>query len=100
MNQIKEVIEKIINDPKRIEVEKNILKIYQVLQNFSAEYGLAFEFAVICSGHFESNHKKLAVNDIYVEASKKHVVPLAKTLSVQAIASTEEELQGLFYIYT
>ena len=100
LNQIKEVIEKIINDPKRIEVEKNTLKIYQVLRNFSAEYGLAFEFAVICSGHFESNYKKLAVNDIYVELSKKHVVPLAKTLSVQAIASTEEELQGLFYIYT
>lgn len=100
LNQIKEVIEKIINDSKRIEVEKNTLKIYQVLRNFSAEYGLAFEFAVICSGHFESNYKKLAVNDIYVELSKKHVVPLAKTLSVQAIASTEEELQGLFYIYT
>lgn len=100
MNQVKEVIEKIINDPKRIDVEKNTLKIYQVLRNFSAEYGLAFEFAVICSGHFESNYKKLAVNDIYVELSKKHVVPLAKTLSVQAIASTEEELQGLFYIYT
>lgn len=100
LNQIKEVLEKIINDPKRVEVEKNTLRIYQVLRNFSAEYGLAFEFAVICSGHFESNYKKLAVNDIYVELSKKHVVPLAKTLSVQAIASTEEELQGLFYIYT
>ncbi|MDE5907500.1 MAG: HD domain-containing protein [Lachnospiraceae bacterium] len=100
LNQIKEVIDKINNDPKRIEVEKNTLRIYQVLRNFSAEYGLAFEFAVICSGHFESNYKKLAVNDIYVELSKKHVVPLAKTLSVQAIASTEEELQGLFYIYT
>lgn len=100
LNQLKGVIEKIINDSKRIEVEKNTLKIYQVLRNFSAEYGLAFEFAAICSGHFESNYKKLAVNDIYVELSKKHVVPLAKTLSVQAIASTEEELQGLFYIYT
>lgn len=100
LNRIKEVIDKINNDPKRIEVEKNTLKIYQVLRNFSAEYGLAFEFAVICSGHFESNYKKLAVNDIYVELSEKHVVPLAKTLSVQAIASTEEELQGLFYIYT
>lgn len=100
LNQTKEVIEKIINDPKRVEVEKNTLRIYRVLRNFSAEYGLAFEFAVICSGHFESNYKKLAVNDIYVELSKNHVVPLAKTLSVQAIASTEEELQGLFYIYT
>lgn len=100
LKRIKEVIDKINNDPKRIEVEKNTLKIYQVLRNFSAEYGLAFEFAVICSGHFESNYKKLAVNDIYVELSEKHVVALAKTLSVQAIASTEEELQGLFYIYT
>lgn len=100
LNQIKKVVEKIIDDPKRIDVEKNTLKIYQVLRNFSAEYGLDFEFAVICSGHFESNYKKLAVNDIYVELSQNRVVPLAKTLSVQATVSSEEELQGLFYIYT
>lgn len=100
LDQIKKVVEKIIDDPKRIDVEKNTLKIYQVLRNFSAEYGLDFEFAVICSGHFESNYKKLAVNDIFVELSQNRVVPLAKTLSVQATVSSEEELQGLFYIYT
>ena len=100
LDQIKKVVGKIIDDPKRIDVEKNTLKIYQILRNFSAEYGLDFEFAVICSGHFESNYKKLAVNDIYVELSQNRVVPLAKTLSVQATVSSEEELQGLFYIYT
>lgn len=100
LNQIKKVIEKIADEPKRIEAEKNTLRIYQVLRNFSAKNGLAFEFAVICSGHFESNYKKLAVNDIYVELSPNRVVPLAKTLPVQAIVSSEEELQGLFYIYT
>ena len=40
------------------------------------------------------------MNDIYVELAPNHVVQLGSTLSVQAIASTEEELQGVFYIYT
>lgn len=39
-------------------------------------------------------------NDIYVEISYNRVIKLGKTLSVQAITATEEEQQGLFYIYT
>ena len=100
LEQTKKVIEIIINEPKRVDVEKRTIRIYQVLRNFSAEYGLEFEFAVICSGHFESNYKKLAINDIYVELSPNRVIPLAQTLTVQAVASSEEEVQGLFYIYT
>lgn len=57
------------------------------------------EFAAICCGHFESNYKKLAVNDIYVELAKNHVVQLGSTLSVQVIAFSEEELQGVFSLY-
>lgn len=94
----------IINDPtvelKRIEFEKSKLKIYQILRKFSLHNGIDFEFAAICCGHFESNYKKLAVNDIYVELAPNHVVQLGSTLSVQAIAPSEEELQGVFYIYT
>lgn len=100
LNQAKEVIGKITDEPRRVEVEKNSLRIFQVLRNFSAENGLEFKFAVICSGHFESNYKKLAVNDIYVELASNHVVQLSKTLPVQAIVSSEEEMQGLFYVYT
>ena len=84
----------------RITAAKNNLKIYQLFRNFSAENGFDFEFAVVCANHFESNYKKLMVNDIYVEIASNRVIKLAKTLSVQAASSTEEEEQGLFYIYT
>lgn len=97
-------VKAIINDPaietKRIEFEKSKLKIYQILRRFSFCNGIDFHFAAVCCGHFESNYKKLAVNDIYVELAQNHVVQLGSTLSVQAIASSEEELQGVFYIYT
>ena len=76
------------------------MKIYQILRRFSFCNGIDFHFAAVCCGHFESNYKKLAVNDIYVELAQNHVVQLGSTLSVQAIASSEEELQGVFYIYT
>lgn len=95
-----DVISDLSIESKRIEFEKSKLKIYQILKNFSSKNGIDFEFAAICCGHFESNYKKLAVNDIYVELAKNHVVQLGSTLSVQAIASSEEELQGVFYIYT
>lgn len=84
----------------KIAVGKSNLKIYNLFREFSAKYGLEFEFAVIYSSHFESNYKKLAVNDIYVEITENRVIRLGKTLPIQAIMSTEEEQQGLFYIYT
>lgn len=83
-----------------IETAKSNLKIYELFRNFSAQNGFEFLFAAIYGNHFESNYKKLAVNDIYVEISTNRVIKLGKTLSVQAIVSTEEEQQGLFYIYT
>lgn len=79
---------------------ENNLKIFQLLRKFSNENSYDFEFAIICGNHFESNYKKLAVNNIYVEVSEGKVIELGKTLAVNAIASTEEEQQGLFYIYT
>lgn len=84
----------------RLEAAKDSLRIYQLLRNFSADAGFEFEFAAIYGNYFESNYKKLAVNEIYVEIAPNRVIKLGKTLSVQAISSTEEEQQGLFYIYT
>lgn len=86
--------------PIRIETAKSEVKIYELFREFSAKTGFDFLFAAIYANHFESNYKKLAVNDIYVEISKNRVIKLDKTLAVQAIMSTEEEQQGLFYIYT
>lgn len=83
-----------------VSAKKSILKIYQLLHNFSQKCGYDFKFAVIYGNHFESNYKKLSVNDIYVEVSEGKVIELGKTLAVQAIVSSEEEQQGLFYIYT
>ncbi len=79
---------------------ENNLKIFQVLRNFSNLNSYSFEFAIIFGNHFESNYKKLAVNNIFVEVSAGKVIELGKTLTVNAISSTEEEQQGLFYIYT
>ena len=87
-------------NPARISSCREVTKPYWILRGFAAEYGLDFNFAVIYGNHFESNYKKLAVNDIFVELGEKRVIKLGKTLAVQAIVSTEEEQQGLFYIYT
>lgn len=84
----------------RYVARENNLKVFQLLRNFSNSNSYDFEFAIICGNHFESNYKKLAVNNIYVEVSDGKVIGLGKTLAVNAIASTEEEQQGLFYIYT
>lgn len=77
-----------------------IAKPYFILRKFAKEYGLEFNFAVIYGNHFESNYKKLEVNDIFVEIGENKVIKLGKTLAVKAIVATEEEQQGLFYIYT
>lgn len=100
-NNLKHLIEdKSVGSEKRIDAAKNSIKIYHIFRNFSAEFGFEFRFAVIYGNHFESNYKKLAFNDIYVQIANERVIKLEKTLSVQAIVSTEEEQQGLFYIYT
>lgn len=77
-----------------------VAKPYFILRQFANDYGLDFNFAVIYGNHFESNYKKLEVNDIFVEIGKNKVIKLGKTLAVKAIVATEEEQQGLFYIYT
>lgn len=100
LNELKDALYDSTASPMRIATAKSALKIYELFRNFSAVHGFEFLFAAICANHFESNYKKLAVNDIYVEISKGRVIKLGKTLSVQAILSTEEEQQGLFYIYT
>ncbi|MCI7349680.1 MAG: HD domain-containing protein [Ruminococcus sp.] len=88
-----------LNTARYVALENN-LKVYQLLRNFSNSNSYDFEFAIIFGNHFESNYKKLAINNIFVEVSSGKVIELGKTLTVNAIASTEEEQQGLFYIYT
>lgn len=99
-------LKELLNEKKEVQTNSRIaaatttLKIYQLFRNFSNENHYDFHFAIICGNHFESNYKKLAVNNIYVEVSTNKVIELGKTLAVQAITATEEEQQGLFYIYT
>lgn len=88
------------NAAPRIIASQKSLKIYDIFRRFSLENGFDFQFAVIYGNYFESNYKKLAVNEIFVEISPERVIKLGKTLSVQAITATEEEQQGLFYFYT
>lgn len=84
----------------RIVASQKRLKMYDIFRRFSSDNGFEFKFAVIYGNYFESNYKKLAVNEIYVEIAIGRVIKLEKTLSVQAITATEEEQQGLFYFYT
>ncbi len=101
-NELQDLIgsqEMLIQNPEVI-AKKDNLKIYQIFRDFSIHNDYEYKFAVIYGNHFESNYKKLSVNNIYVEVSENRVIELGKTLAVQAIVSTEEEQQGLFYIYT
>lgn len=101
-NALKELLDetKETQTNSRIAAATTTLKTYQLFRDFSNENHYDFHFAIICGNHFESNYKKLAVNNIYVEVSTNKVIELGKTLAVQAITATEEEQQGLFYIYT
>lgn len=100
LSELQDVLRDESKTPMQIATAKSALKIYELFKKFSVLNGYKFLFAAIYANHFESNYKKLAVNDIYVEISAGRVIKLGKTLSVQAILSTEEEQQGLFYIYT
>ena len=99
-NRLKKIAEEQGKDSGQLEAEKNTFKIFQILKGFRGHYGLDFAFAIIFGSHFESNYKKLAINDVFVELAPNHVVRLEKTLPVYAASSSEEEQQGLFYIYT
>ncbi len=88
------------NDPEEAKLRNEELKVYKLLEAFSAQNGLDFCYAVIFCGFFESNYTKLGLEDIYIELKEGHAVKFNNTLSIVANSLSEEKKQGLFYIYT
>lgn len=95
-----ELKEEVCDSEDKRKAMRIIEKIFCLFKDFSEEYNLEFKFAVINGDYFESNYKKLAVNDIYIDLGENGVIKLSKTLAVKAISTTEEKSQGLFHVFT
>ena len=100
LDEIKAEIANKTEEKKSEQTIKRRLRIYQLLRNFSKSHAFDFEFAIIYGSYFISNYNKLEESDIYMEVAPNHIVKLKELLAVKASARTEEQQQGLFYIYT
>lgn len=80
---------------------KNNMKIFTLFEGFQKKEGLPeFEFAVISSNKYESNYKKLAFEEVYVELGKNRVERFSKTLTVNSVKSHIDIGEKIFYVYT
>ena len=86
---------------KSLPAQQDIVKVFEVFNEFAKTNDLNNDFAFIfVTKHYESNHAKLMNEEIYIEFNKDRVIQLKDALSVEAIAASDEEKTGYYYIYT
>lgn len=86
---------------KSLPAQKDIVKVFDVFNNFAEKYNLDNDFAFIfVTKHYESNYAKLMNEDIYIEFNKSRVIQLRDALAVEAVDVSDEEKTGYYYIYT
>ena len=84
-----------------LKAQETVIKVFETFENFSKQYELNNDFAFIfVDKHFESNYVKLANEKIYIEFNPNRVIQLKDALSVKAVAASDEEKTGYYYIYT
>ena len=80
---------------------KRAMYICELFNRFQTEYALPdFEFAVVMVSIFETNYRKLEIENINIEVSENKIVELDKLLSVRAQQDNSEKPSSLFYVYT
>lgn len=86
---------------KSLKAQETIIKVFDIFDKFAKQYGLENDFAFIfIDKHFESNYVKLGNEEIYIEFNPSRVIQLKDALAVQAVASSDEEKTGYYYVYT
>ena len=86
---------------KSLPAQQDIVKVFEVFNEFAKTNDLNNDFAFIfVTKHYESNYAKLMNEEIYIEFNKDRVIQLKDALSVEAIAASDEEKTGYYYIYT
>lgn len=81
--------------------QEAVIRIFTTFHQFCIEKSLDFTFAFIfVEHHYESNYSKLQNSDIYIEFSKKRVIPFRDALSVTAVQPDEDEKNGYYYIFS
>lgn len=85
----------------REESYKNNIKIFELFEDFIKIEGLPeFQFAIISSNRYESNYKKLALEEVYVELGKNRIEKFSNTLTVNSVNSCIDVGEKIFYVYT
>ncbi len=80
---------------------KNDMKIFKLFEGFVKKENLPeFKFAIISGNKYESNYKKLALEEIYVELGKNRIEKFAKTLTIHSAVSDIDVGEKIFYVYT
>lgn len=78
-----------------------LLQVFEMFKGFSEREELEFKFAFIfVDRHYESNYTKLQNSDIYIKFAPGRVIPLKDALAVTAVAPTEDEKNGYYYLYS
>lgn len=77
------------------------MKIFELFEGFVEAEGLPeFKFAIISGNKYESNYKKLALEEIYVELGRNRIEEFSKTLAVNFVNSHIDVGEKIFYVYT
>ena len=80
---------------------QNDMKIFELFESFVEKEGLPeFKFAIISGNKYESNYKKLALEEIYVELGKNRIEEFSNTLTVNSVTSHIDGGEKIFYVYT
>lgn len=85
----------------RKESYNNNIKIFTLFEDFIKQERLPeFKFAIISSNRYESNYKKLALEEVYVELGKNRIENFSKTLTVNSVKNHIDVGEKIFYVYT
>lgn len=85
----------------RTRAYQNVIRMLTLFERFIKKLKLTDdEFAIISSKRYESNYKKLALENIYVELSPGRVIRFSETLAVNSVSRNEKTGKEIFYVYT
>lgn len=86
---------------ERVKTYERNMKIFELFEGFVKQEKLPeLSFAIVSSNKYESNYKKLALENIYVELGKKRVERFSNTLTVNSVKSSLDIGDKIFYVYT
>ena len=90
---------------EKIEERKKIcaknMKLFELFEGFQQKNRLPdFQFAIVSNKSYESNYKKLELEEIYIELGKDRIPQFSETLQVNSVKGQRNVEGKIFYVYT